>query len=568
MIIASDKTQLTQFSGNKAAYPVYLTLGNIPKSLRRKPNARACVLIAYLSVDKISKKGISKSKLRARNYELFHRSMAIVLQSLKTAGNPGGRGIAMTGGDGAVRRVYPLLTTYVADYPEQCLVTCTKYGTCPKCQRKANELELPTPGEPRKTKWTHGVIHNARSLHRRGKTKSVYTLCMESDVAGGNYEPFWAGFPLADIHRCIAPDILHQLYQGVLKHLILWVQEVMGEDALDSRIRSLPLAHGVRHFKNGISGLAQVSGVERKHIARIILSCLVGKIKPKGIIACRSLLHFIQLAQYPSHDEETLGYMQVELDRWHEHRSYFIDEGLREDFNIPKFHSLLHYFDSIRWLGTTDNYNTEMFERLHIDFAKQGWRASNKRDHFPQMIKWLSRQEKIASYDFYRSWLDNFDEIEVSEEGTGEADDEEIALEVNTPRRVSLIEGRLCLAKYPAESQKSLARILISHAAPGFLAELKLFLHSFLPSRQQVSKFQIYQGSLPFTSLDIWHQYKFYPANIIDDHLDGIRETIKAIPISKKALTPRFDTVIVMSTDEAESTAVQGSVQVSVLVHC
>ena len=37
VIIASDKTQLTQFSGTKAAYPVYLTLGNIPKALRRKP---------------------------------------------------------------------------------------------------------------------------------------------------------------------------------------------------------------------------------------------------------------------------------------------------------------------------------------------------------------------------------------------------------------------------------------------------------------------------------------------------------------------------------------------------
>ncbi|CAA7267865.1 unnamed protein product [Cyclocybe aegerita] len=33
VIIATDKTQLTQFSGNKSAYPVYLTIGNIPKSL-------------------------------------------------------------------------------------------------------------------------------------------------------------------------------------------------------------------------------------------------------------------------------------------------------------------------------------------------------------------------------------------------------------------------------------------------------------------------------------------------------------------------------------------------------
>ncbi|KAJ3965272.1 hypothetical protein EV361DRAFT_776715, partial [Lentinula raphanica] len=52
VILATDKTQLTQFSGNKSAYPVYLTLGNIPKELRRKPGTRACVLLAYLSVDK------------------------------------------------------------------------------------------------------------------------------------------------------------------------------------------------------------------------------------------------------------------------------------------------------------------------------------------------------------------------------------------------------------------------------------------------------------------------------------------------------------------------------------
>ncbi|KIK50409.1 hypothetical protein GYMLUDRAFT_103226, partial [Collybiopsis luxurians FD-317 M1] len=57
---------------------------------------------------------------------------------------------------------------------------------------------------------------------------------------------------------------------------------------------------------------------------------------------------------------------------WHKYRSYLIDAGPWEDFNIPKFHSLLHYIDSIRWLGTTNNYNTEMFEHLHINFAKEG----------------------------------------------------------------------------------------------------------------------------------------------------------------------------------------------------
>jgi hypothetical protein len=100
VIIASDKTNLTRFSGNKSAYPVYLTIGNLPKALRRKPSARACVLIAYLSVDKPNKQGLTKKDLKLRTYEIFHRSMAHVLEPLKSAGNPEGPGIQMVGGNG------------------------------------------------------------------------------------------------------------------------------------------------------------------------------------------------------------------------------------------------------------------------------------------------------------------------------------------------------------------------------------------------------------------------------------------------------------------------------------
>ncbi|KIK50382.1 hypothetical protein GYMLUDRAFT_182852 [Collybiopsis luxurians FD-317 M1] len=390
---------------------------------------------------------------------------------------------------------------------------------------------------------------------------------MEDDVAGGNYDPFWVGFPLVDIHKSITPDILHQLYQGILKHLIEWVQQVVGAEELDRRMSSLPPACGVRHFKHGISLLTQVSGTERKHIARILLSCLVGKIEPCGIVACWSLLHFIQLAQYPSHNEETLSYMQQELDIWHTNRSFFNLQNIRDDFNIPKYHSLLHYIESIRWLGTTDNYNTEAFECLHIDFAKQGWHASNKRDHFPQMVKWLSRQEKVASYDFYRSWMDKFcaDEGGDDNKGGNTEQEQEINIKSHQAWRRSIAncaQFKFRLAKSPAELSKSISRILVTHSAPGFVAQLKLFLASLLPPNQAVNKLTALESSLPFSSLDVWHQLKFRPFNLSDNDSNSVQEVIKAILISKHSSIPRFDTVLVLDSDEAESTAVQGRTQI------
>jgi len=53
IIISSDKTQLTQFRG-KQAYPVYLTIGNILKHIRRKPSRQGQVLLAYLPTSKLS----------------------------------------------------------------------------------------------------------------------------------------------------------------------------------------------------------------------------------------------------------------------------------------------------------------------------------------------------------------------------------------------------------------------------------------------------------------------------------------------------------------------------------
>ncbi|KAG1844084.1 hypothetical protein DFJ58DRAFT_731389 [Suillus subalutaceus] len=160
VIIATDKTQLTQFSSSKSAYPIYLTLGNIPRAIRRKPSQQACFLLGYLSVDKILKDDLSSREVSSRAQRLFHDSLRIILEPLKLAG---AEGVEITGGDGCVRLIFPVLACYVADYPEQCLVTCSKYGTCPKCQARTDELAELSQSTVQTQTWTMGIIEEAKS---------------------------------------------------------------------------------------------------------------------------------------------------------------------------------------------------------------------------------------------------------------------------------------------------------------------------------------------------------------------------------------------------------------------
>ena len=122
--------------------------------------------------------------------------------------------------------MFPILTCYVANYPEQCLVTCTKYGTCVKCQAPAKDLQNPKPAEAQSQTWTKNILDQGRE-QANSNSRAFHTYCMSFNVAGTVFKPFWDGFPLCDINRSITPDVLHQLYQGVFKHLVSWCQRIM-----------------------------------------------------------------------------------------------------------------------------------------------------------------------------------------------------------------------------------------------------------------------------------------------------------------------------------------------------
>ncbi|KAF8261727.1 hypothetical protein EI94DRAFT_1888473 [Lactarius quietus] len=157
------------------------------------------------------------------------------------------------------------------------------------------------------------------------------------------------------------------MLQGVMKHLIAWVT-------------SMPPNHHITTFAKGITILSRVTGLEHKQMCKILLGLIIDLSLPTGESPAR-LIKSVRCTGSLS-----------------QHKDVFVDLGVRDHFHFPKIHSLLHYQSSITLFGTTDNYNTEQTERLHMDYTKYAYRATNKKDEEPQMTVWNERREKVEQH--------------------------------------------------------------------------------------------------------------------------------------------------------------------------
>ena len=135
IIISTDQTKLTLFK-DKVAYPVYLTIGNLPKEIRKKPSTQSQILLAYLPVEKLTWETNDHARRRMKA-NLFHMCMKFLLDPII---EPGLHGIPIRTGSGQIYNCHPIFATHIGDYPEQCLVTCVKQKKCPTCLAKKEQL--------------------------------------------------------------------------------------------------------------------------------------------------------------------------------------------------------------------------------------------------------------------------------------------------------------------------------------------------------------------------------------------------------------------------------------------
>jgi hypothetical protein len=323
MVVSTDKTQLSYFSGESTAYPIYLTIGNIDKALRRKVSSHAYVLLGFLPCAKLGD-NYTQLQLRHARLQLFHTALATIFQSIRDVPP---EGIEMVAGDGAVRNNSPIVAIYSADYQDQTATTCTRSGWCPKCPTPKKRLGENCKEALREQREVYRTILHSftqPTLHRAYQVLKQYGLnCAK---------PWWASLPHTNIFQAIAPDPLHQLQQGLVKHLVTWIQKLVGEKKLDARFKRLPRVHGVRYFANGISRLSRVTGTEHKHICKQLLGCILDNPDvPAGAIRCtRAILDLTMLCSYRSHTKKTLAELAAAREAFHADKDVLIRLGARE----------------------------------------------------------------------------------------------------------------------------------------------------------------------------------------------------------------------------------------------
>ncbi|KAI9507006.1 hypothetical protein F5148DRAFT_1276355 [Russula earlei] len=336
VILASDKMQLLGFPGGHQAYPLYLTLGNISKSVRRKSSNHTVSLIGYIPTSKIT------------------------CFSDPQIPNAGSNGTKLICADGVICWIFPILAAYVGNHPEQCLVAGCKENRCPICTVPAKSQGDGFLFPLRSQLHMEQVLH----LKANGHHPPEFLEWGLHKV----FSPFWAGMPHTDIFMCISPDILHQLFLGVFCHLLEWCAQLMGAKHLDKCFEALP---------HGVSNVSKWTGWEYRNMSQ-------------------TLLDFITYTGYRRHMTKTLLCIEQALEVFHSHKCVLIDLGV--------FHSMQHYMAGIKCLGSADGFNMESSERLHIDYAKRAFKASNHHDYIMQMAQWIQRQEAMFINKQFLAW--------------------------------------------------------------------------------------------------------------------------------------------------------------------
>lgn len=333
VLFASDQTHLTNFSGDKKLWPWYISLGNIKAEIRNKPNFHAWIPLALLPVPpkRVTKlPGHSTDEQEKESTQIFHEVISDVLSPI-TDGS-GQEGFEMFCADESIRLCFPVICAWLADHMENANLHCININRCPTCTARPDELGLISDEKlpPREHMvYAQALQYGDKDVLIQDGVKAINNALWHVDV-----EP----------RDLVRGDLLHNIYLGVLKHLMDWIHDFLDENRrlhiFDEVWKQLPPYPGFTPPQKAYRAVSQWTGKEMRNLGRVILAALTATLRRKtdvsrpntdqqrdferAISCVRHLTDFHLYAQYRRHTDATVKYMANSLRLFHQTKDVFL----------------------------------------------------------------------------------------------------------------------------------------------------------------------------------------------------------------------------------------------------
>jgi len=216
----SDRIHLSSFPGEKEAWPVTMTIGNLPSQLCQMPSMHSVAMVALLQIP-IKHCNIPQKRLNEQqqtNREVLNEVLRRVLQPLNFEQNPGAKSgyYNVLCADGNFRRCKPVLAALVADCPEYSDQHHLQWDVCFWCECPKNELGDYLPPDKQHPRQDHNLYRTLSDAN----TNTVNAELLSCNVHRG-CDVFW------HIHCILSilpkPDQLHSMQIGMLDPLQKWI---------------------------------------------------------------------------------------------------------------------------------------------------------------------------------------------------------------------------------------------------------------------------------------------------------------------------------------------------------
>ncbi|OSD00042.1 hypothetical protein PYCCODRAFT_1437796 [Trametes coccinea BRFM310] len=345
IMISSDSTHLTSF-GQASLWPIYVAFANLSKYIRACPSAFALHHLAYipslpLSVQTAYQEAYgepaSAAVLRFCKRELMQKIWLLLLDDEFIHAYV--HGIVITCGDGIMRRVFPRILTYSADYPEKCLIACIKFLArcpCPDCLVDKGRVHLMGSRSDMRTRTTRRRTDTGPlQVDIASARRSIFCFgappegsAVEGILGATSTTPTRSAFSARlaqygfQVYQLLVPDLLHEFELGVWKATITHIVRILiaagGRyvQEFDARFSQIPTfgRSTIRSFGHNTSGFKKLAARDYEDLLQCALPVLEGLLPARFNTIILDLIFLLAtwhaLAKLRLHSETTLLFLE------------------------------------------------------------------------------------------------------------------------------------------------------------------------------------------------------------------------------------------------------------------